>query len=522
METPNQSTDFYTQYPMTDIEFLYPSHIKNNFGIYNFTVPEQDPIFKTVNWVINVDISGSMTGMCKDGQTKMEQIKHTLKNMIKYFQELKTEKKINQYITLIAFDDQTKMISYNEEINEAYVKKFNEALIYQFEPTGMTDIGSAIDVASNIINEIKAIQQTNKMIETPIKTTHIFLTDGEITKGEIEPEKLKNKITIDDNISNIFIGFGTDHSGTLLEHLSDTKNSEYYFIESLEKAGMVYGEIIYNSLYEAVRNFKLKIENGKIYNYKTNTWVQIIDVGNIPYGAKKTWHIETNDENTWWKYTSEQNQIKVMASYDSISQKGVEYDQPTTYAEYPDINTINKNVEKYKWRQQTLELIAETKQFIKLHKGNQQLQTLNRYHISDSQFYEENYNCAQYFENSASTPREELIIKLDKFMLSLKTYIEENDLQEDTFMKNITDDIYVSIHSIDSTKGYLYISARQKSQGSQRSYNITNYEELINPNFKDSNNLSLYTQSYETSSTSTTSYSSQQTVGLMQIINTHK
>jgi len=514
------------QYPMTNIEFLFNSTEKHNFGIYNFIIPEHPPLFNVVNWIINVDISGSMIRLCKDGQTKIDQIKHTIKNMLKYFLEVKTEKNISQFITLIAFDHKIKIISKNEELNEEFVQKFNEILIHKFEPTGMTDIGIAIDAASNIIRQAQQQEQAQQQQQAPlIKTIQIFLTDGEITKGETETEKLKSKIMTDDNISNVFIGFGADHSGTLLEDLANTQNGEYYFIESLEKAGMVYGEIIYNSLYEAVRNLKLEIEDGVIYDYKTNKWVKTLNVGSIPYGVTRTWHISTNDKNTWWRYTTEQNQVKIMANYDSISQKGVEYDQPTMNANYPEIDTINKKVEKYKWRQETLELIAETKNYIKLLNINNLM-----YFAPDSQgyYYEDPDNSGQDCEQESAqqesaqqeSAQQDLINKLDKFMLSLKTYIEENNLQEDAFMKNLTDDIYISIHSIHSDKGYLYLSARQHSQGSQRAYNMTNYEELINPNFQDNSNLSSYTQSYETSCASTTSYSSQQTSGLMKTIST--
>ena len=493
-------------HPETNIKFLYPFNVKTNFGIYNFNVPEHEPIFKTVHWVINIDVSGSMMDSCKDGQTKINQIKHALKNMIKYFLELKTEQNINQYITLIAFDNQIKLVSYNEEINEAYVKKFNKTLIKQFEPTGMTDIGIALDAASNIINGNKITQQTDDIPETPCKTIHIFLTDGEITKGEIEPDKLKSKITTDDNISNVFIGFGKDHSGKLLEDLADTKNGEYYFIESLEKAGMVYGEVIYNSLYEAFCNLTLTIENGKFYNYKTNTWVETLEVGNIPYGAKKTWHIKTDNEFS---------KVKIIVGYESILQKGVECHLSNINTEYPEKDTINKKVEKYKWRQETQELIAETKKYIQLQSQN----AYRQYYWIDSQLEVEEEQ-PQEEQPQEEQPQQNLITKLDNFMLRLKSYIEKNNLQEDTFMKNLTDDIYVSIHSITSDKGYLYLSARQCSQGSQRAYNMTDYEELINPNCNMNSGLSSYTQSYETSSSSVTTYSTGKTSGLMRTINT--
>lgn len=476
----------------TTIEFLYPETEQENFGIYNLIVPDKPILFKTIHWILNVDVSGSMSNKCKDGKTKIEQIKHTMKNMLDYFL---TFKDIKQHITLIAFDDEIKIISYNEEINENYITTFNKTLIHKFQPENLTDIGIALDSAADVIRKI---QQTQEPLN---KIVHILLTDGQITKGEQDNYILKNKVVIGKNISNVFIGFGTDHSAILLEHLADQTNCEYYFIESLEKAGMVYGEIIYNNLYEAIRNLTIKIEHGDIYDYKTNTWGASLNVGNIPFGTNRTWHIKT----------TENIRVRITASYDSIINPRIEYDYFTILSEYPILNTINKKVEKYKWRQQTQELLHETKNYIKL--SGRQTNKYRYSHIMRDGYLDD--------DDTKINQEKVLIKRLDDFMLLLKSYIEINNLQNDEFMKSLTDDIYISIRSITSTKGYLYTSARFCSQGAQRAYNMTDYEELINKD-EGYDNLSIYTQSYETSHSSTTTYSPMKTAELMSTLNAYK
>ena len=77
------------------------------------------------------------------------------------------------------------------------------------------------------------------------------MTDGNIN-GEIDNEVLYSKVYSTYKTStNIFVGFGQTHDNVLLKNYLHSKG-EYYFIESLENAGMVYGEVLYNSIYESI------------------------------------------------------------------------------------------------------------------------------------------------------------------------------------------------------------------------------------------------------------------------------
>ena len=556
--------------PKTNSKFLYPKTRDDiNFGIYNFEIEEKlEPLFKKINWFITIDISISMADMCQDGKSKIEQIKYTLQKMIKYFLTLNEKYNINQRITIVLFDHEISIISNNEEINENYIKKFEENLIHKLKPNGMTDIGIALDIVKKLIckNDKDEIEICNENNNKTQKTIHIFLTDGEITQGITNIEILKEKIITKNNVSNIFLGFGTEHSDTLLEELASTKNSEYYFVESIEKAGLVYGEVIYNCIYEAIHNLILTIENGEFYDYKKNRWVKMLKIGNLPFSTNKTWHIQTpsrNDDKI--ARINNKKKITIIANYESILENDVSYNKITDTFEYPEENTIDKDVEKYYWRQRTQELIAETRCFIKKmnyieeapriqHQPRQLQEPVSiqqeqhlyddnnvsydsgfieqsqAYYLNDLEYEE---NGIEYEENNINDLEYEeipiiqepkiceeqsiLIEKLDTFLTHLKKYITENKLNDNDFMKNLSDDIYVCIKSINSPLGYMYVSAREKSQGYQRAYNITNYEELTN---KYSNEyFTPSTQDYETSKNYTTSYINEMTSQVMWEIN---
>ena len=82
------------------------------------------------------------------------------------------------------------------------------------------------------------------------------------------------------------------------------------------------------------------------------------------------------------------------------------------------------------------------------------------------------------FNYSTSDPlinEEEKTIKdnLRNFIEEMKKYMEENNLNDDKFMKNLCDDIYISYRTFGTKFATMYNNARQTSQGTQRCYNVS-------------------------------------------------
>ena len=50
--------------------------------------------------------------------------------------------------------------------------------------------------------------------------------------------------------------------------------------------------------------------------------------------------------------------------------------------------------------------------------------------------------------------------QLDAFLKELKEYMTENDLNDDSFMKTLSDDIYITIRSLTSKYGGMYLHTR--------------------------------------------------------------
>jgi hypothetical protein len=55
----------------------------------------------------------------------------------------------------------------------------------------------------------------------------------------------------------------------------------------------------------------------------------------------------------------------------------------------------------------------------------------------------------------------------------MRKYMRENDLVDDPFMKVLCDDIIITFQTIGTQRSNYYSSARQSSQGRQRTYNVT-------------------------------------------------
>lgn len=480
------------------------------------------------------------------------------------------------------------------------------------------------------------------------------MSDGQITTGIHDKIKLTEMLTNENSAKckHAFVGFGIHHDDALLRHLSDATGGDYYFIDSLENAGMVYGEILYVGLYEYIQKLNVTIENGEFYNYKTNSWSSQLMVDSIASGQTRTWHIRTpyNDVSEHPATVDKHHpfpapshhashlHISIQGTYHTIDDKTTQQIPPPDI-EYPSPSTINKEVEKYHWRQRTQELMHTVKQFIaettaessslypgaykmgayKMGRSNHmavaaaaarafhappppkppigifdkeihlmldaakqgvwsavwamldknpslinELPNPRKYRLIHQAVFQQNDFALQTLlqrgakitaltsdgknvnqivadlyikkevrdiieraygiekENndkdkdkplSPEQQRKEYGNQLDAFLQELKEYMTENDLNDDAFMQTLCDDIYITIRSLTSKYGGMYLHTRSTSQGRERAYNVTNITRL------ESDTTSAYRSlggTHGMSQSNTTSYASPQATDLMR------
>ena len=421
-----------------------PVPIENaKFGTLNFKAVTSDETDNELDLLFSVDCSGSMSDMCSDNRSKMQHIIHTLKNMIIFFNE---HPNIKVNITINSFDSniyenvpRTKVNS--ESISEIISK------IEKITPLTSTNIELALKNASEKISDLKRLYPDNII-------NHIFMTDGDATEGSKNINKLKD--ILDNEITHSFIGFGMDHDSSLLNGLGSSGKNGYYFIDKLEYAGLVYGEILHGIIYKILDDGIIEIENGLIYNYKTNTWVPNLAVGSIVSEANKTFNIIC--------LNPDECRITIKGTLDDLM------------LALPSTKIADADLTRDLYRQRTLQLLYEVNEFCN---KKREMDNTNNFMF-----------CQINGNNNGNKEKKKLKLKLSNLLEEIKKYMEDNNLNEDKILKNLCDDIYISYRTLGTRIGNMFCTARLTSQGAQRQYTASNTHTIDSHTIDDTEDIS--------------------------------
>jgi len=413
-----------------------PVPIQNaKFGILNFIAVTAEETSEENDFLFVVDCSFSMSEKCADGRSKMQHIIHTLKNMVLFFYE---HPNVKVHFTIDAFDTQFYHIVTRTKITD---DNLNEIInkIEQIKPLGSTNIEFALIKSAEQITYLQTQFPKNII-------NHIFMTDGEATDGSQNIDELQS--IVNPNITNAFIGFGIGHDSSLLNGISSIGKSAYYFIDKLESAGLVYGEILHGIVYKLITSPEIIINNGLVYDYKTNTWVQSLKICDIVSEANKTYNIISSDP--------ENCSVNIKGNINDII---VSF--PATQIETVDLTTQI-------YRQRTLQLLYEANDL------NSRNRTYNN--SIDVRFIRFS-NTIQPAVLDFQEENKNFKLKLANFIEEIKEYMIDNNLTEDKFLKNLCDDIYICYRTFGTKFGTMYCTSRQTSQGTQRVYTTSYIED---------------------------------------------
>ena len=421
------------------VPFSFPDFSSENspkFGIVKINMTKQlfaIPDKKHQHFVFSIDESGSMYDLCKDNRTKMSHILFTLENMIRIFAE-EYNNQISIHVN--AFSDKTHTVIDNTIVSSSNVEDLIQK-IKKIRPKDSTNIENALEYARINIKEYK---KTNPSADV----THLFLTDGRPTMGNEDPMYLKELVSSD--YPNIFIGYGTDHDPYLMTELAHYNNGSYFFIEALEKASLVYGEIIHKLLYKLIEDATMELKNGEIYNYKTNTWEKELYIGDLVSEMEKIYQIRSVIP----------NQVECIIH------------NPESFQYIIKSSSNLTNLTNYIFRQKTQELLYQVKNYslnINKNKYNKKYNNNLFHFIKDKRRLQNPSEEPEPVENPLKK-------ELYAFFEIMTNYIEENNLKEDKFLKMLCDDIFVSYTLFGKRHSALVSCARQTSQGAQTTYNV--------------------------------------------------
>ena len=482
--------------------FIIPN--EHHFGILELEVKETKPTTLTQEILCSEDTSGSMTGECKDGRSKMEHAKNTTKKIIDVLSNLEEQetntntpsKNPNIWISINGFNSKVSEILPWTKIEKSEMENIRDK-IENLIPQDSTNIELALKEGEKSLHEIQRQPQPQS------QKTHIFLTDGNATDGVSNPHILSKMINeIQDQnkdqtqkqkqkTQNIFVGFGSDHNGYLLQKLaSSITDGMYYFIDNVQHTGLVFGEIVYEIIYKAVENVEIEIENGEIYDYKTNCWSNSIKIRSLVGEAKKTYHIRT----------TRPKQVKVNIKGNTESENKEKTNEILTVVS----EGQKKDLTKFILRQRTQELLYEVTDILSKECDLE-------YQVSDTdtkalflknpqdQDQEDRYSEVDLETELSSSSKNEIKLTkkkelkekknelrntLKNFMDKLSKHIQENNLEKDEFYTGIYEDIKTTYKTIDKRNAIMYSCARQNSQGRQTSYS-PKYEDDENTEVDD-------------------------------------
>ena len=403
------------------------------FAILQVEIADTQVIETPQHVVFGIDISGSMSDQCADGRTKMHHIIHTTKNIIDVFS--KKENNSNITVEIYGFDDAIETIIAPTKCDETTRDKIHAEINTKMNPRNSTNIEIALKTANARLQPIKQ------------RKTHIFMTDGQITAGETNVKKLEKYI--DDSYPNIFIGFGNDHDAQLLQQLAKSINNSYYYIDHVETAGLAYGEICHTILYPALQDITITINNGEIYDFRTNTWNKELQIASLLGEAKKTYHLRTTT-------TPELLSAEISASTND-HQKMVDHVDVLPALKNEDSILLSNDLTKYFYRQRTQELLYGVQQCIKEQEQEDQDQDQDQ---EDQQ------------DKKRKTVKEHYD-KLKTFLKNMKNYMIANNVTDDEFMKNLCDDIGITLTALKTANKNLvaaYCTGRVLSNGTQGAY----------------------------------------------------
>lgn len=417
-----------------DSELIFHTDLNedgNHFGIMKLKIAKVPITNKTCFLYFSVDNSGSMEESHR-GKSKLSFVKTTLKNMIHFL--VKQEADI--YIQIQSFNSKVESLVHLTHISEENVTEIIEK-INSLDADNDTDIGNAIVVANEFI-------ENYRMANPEHEIGHIFMSDGSPTSGITTPNQLAE--LVNDEFSNTFIGFGLDHNAHLFHKFSEKNNTEYRFIDKIENTALVYGEIIHQLLYPALRDVVFRVSGGEIYDWKTNTWTTQMTEPVIVSESEKVYHVRS-------LHSVSEIQVDIMQHGDSEAFDVVRpLPAMVSLVDGSIIHSCLEDVTKYIYRQRTMECLFESKK------------KLN------------------------SEGKRELKQKMRNLFKEMRTYMRDHDLLEEPMLKLLCDDIFITYKTMNSAYGMMFAVARCSSQGRQQTYNTTlnNDEEQMNIDDYDS------------------------------------
>ena len=359
--------------------------------------------------------------MATSAWPKIDYVKSTLSNIIRYVAKL-SEAEV--YIRVDAFNARIKTIIDVVHVTPENAEELCE-IVKSIKVKDQTNIELALENAKQITEEY-----TLRMPEHNVH--HVFLTDGDANMGNMDPKYLSTIIRSTKTTSNVFIGVGTDHNARMLQEFGTCERCDYRFIDNSENTGIIYGEVMERILRPAMKDVRLSIQGGELFDWTQGNWTTELTEWTIDSESNKTYHlrrviIAENTETMRTEPVSVLVQGKAWANGIMIDVNHV-VRESCVLVDEPVVDLT-----RYMFRHRVLNLLFECR-------------------------------ISQY---RRSTPLKQCIA--DAFR-EQRIYMREKGLMTDIFMCTLCEDLVVAYRSIGTDFAQLYCASRESSQAKQETF----------------------------------------------------
>lgn len=413
-------------------ETIFDKEFSDGYGTLSFDIPNiEEKKNEPLLFHIYIDVSGSMSEIIdfKSHCSKIQLLKHILINVLHHI----TEKCNNIYIQVKGFDD-----NIHDYIDTIKVTKDNiQELLLKIEhirPLNSTNIGLALQSLN--------IDIDTEYFDIPIENrVAIMLTDGEPTTGICTIHELVEIIS--KKCSHHFIALGNRHNGKLMQQLGH-KNvyTTNWFVGEVEHTGNVYGEILFNETHRVLSDVTIKVLGGKIYDFNQGIFVDKLELGTLYEETTKNYHISIEDETEFNIILSGKNII--------------------------DQQEICLSANKQFTKENDLEII---KQYLRLYAQKLMFSVRQDAIQSSDTVFGKIHRFPRNIDPMKTDDPNNIITNINKFYDFITKYMKDNGLEIDDFMVELVKDVNVMKNSFRTRDGYMYVSAREDSQGRQTAFN---------------------------------------------------
>ncbi len=481
-----------------------------DINVLRIELPDDYPMNdQSIHYIFTIDVSASMTELCKDMNTKFYHCKSTLKNLLSFLYEeiYMSDHPVSTSVTsfeIITFESSSKVVLPKTHLPNDQTEF--EELLCRIDQS-ISEDGSCTNIESafhTIHNSICQPKETS-IVQTQTQIVQIFMTDGDITSGETDQSNLISILEnclVENNVLSYFIGFGTDHNSSLLRNFCQSfPKSEYFVVDSIENSDLVYSEIIHSILYAPYTDIELGvlassssssiIESIEFYDWKLNLWTSKLYLGRLVAGSHRDIHfryslvsssqadvstigsalnktIQMTGKYTVSGITIAPNQIRPYGLPIIMSPSAM----TTTDQDVRDQDVRDQDVRddircyrRYQYRQLVMEYQWKT---------NDMLRRIS--HSNPYSSYDLDDDDDQSRIQLQRDEEEQLKENLRSLFQMISDYYEEEFKPDEiesnnaVFIKQLIDDLYIAIHSLECPELAAYSASRHMSQGNQTNY----------------------------------------------------